>query len=405
MKLVVLTGLALTAFAAFAGPAGIVPGSVVLSKNVAGSPVTVSYELAEAPAVVTFSVETNEFADGSGVWTALPRALLANVSGDVNRRVEVGKRSFRWNPSGLFDTVVRKQGARAVVRVWPVSSPPDWMVVDSVAGVPVSFYETKDEFPGGFGDPVYKTTKLVMRRIPAAGATFRMGSPTWEESVFRNAVRERPHLVSFTNDFYLGVYEVTRAQWKSLNGKAMDDDASVRTNMQGYVTYDDIRGKNLSPGWPATGRDVVGSGSWLAGVRARTGVLLDLPTEAEWEYACRAGTRGAYNVNGLWQNDVGWFQQSTYKPVGLKPSNRWGLHDMHGNAYEWCLDWFEDAVSDGSPVVEPVGPASSSVAKRATRGGSYGGNGNGRSASRNGKEPALGTNEYGLRLWAPCQAN
>jgi len=397
MKHVIFLSLMVSSFVASAVLPRLVEDSVVMDKNALGSPVAISYELADAPAVVTFSIETNACSDGTGAWTALPRDMLSVADGDINRRVEPGRHAFIWNPRGLFDVVVRKRGARAVVRAWPVTAPPDWMVVDCEVANDIRYYETTDEFPNGYGDPAYKDSKLVMRRIPAAGNTFRMGSPTWESG--RNATAEVPHDVSFTNDFYLGVYEVTCGQWYKLNRTAS---SSVVTNPINWVSYQSIRG--TSADWPSQGRETVGG--WLKTARQNTGVLLDLPTEAEWEYVCRAGTRDAYNVNGLGQNDLGWFNGSgSYKPVGLKPANAWGFHDMHGNVYEFCLDWYEDSISDGSPVVEPTGSTSSSVTKRAVRGGSWGGNGNGRSASRAGIDPAGGTREYGFRVWAPSYAN
>jgi formylglycine-generating enzyme required for sulfatase activity len=93
-----------------------------------------------------------------------------------------------------------------------------------------------------------------------------------------------------------------------------------------------------------------------------------LPTEAQWEYACRAGEKGPYSGGGL--DEVGWYcgnsGEKTHE-VGLKKPSLWGLHDMHGNVEEWCADWYDDTMKGGA---DPTGP--SSGGGRVRRGGSYG---------------------------------
>ena len=111
----------------------------------------------------------------------------------------------------------------------------------------------------------------------------------------------------------------------------------------------------------------------------REGRVYRLPTEAEWEYACRAGTTTAFqfgeNESGL--AEYGWYKENTYDvgeryahEVGQKKPNAWGLHDMHGNVWEWCTDWFNYDYYDVSPVDDPPGPASGT--SRVVRGGSWG---------------------------------
>lgn len=137
------------------------------------------------------------------------------------------------------------------------------------------------------------------------------------------------------------------------------------------VCYDTIRGSGLGSHWPAD--NLVDVDTFLGRIRVKTGRLFDLPTEAQWEYACRAGTTTAFNNGkdltdpylksdnmyeigryGANKNDGkgGYAQHTT---VGSYPANGWGLYDMHGNVAEWCRDWLvEDLGSEA--VVDPIGP-------------------------------------------------
>jgi formylglycine-generating enzyme required for sulfatase activity len=96
-----------------------------------------------------------------------------------------------------------------------------------------------------------------------------------------------------------------------------------------------------------------------------------LPTEAEWEYACRAGTTTAYNTGDTISNSTGWYtsNSSGTHQVGLKPANAWGLYDMHGTVSEWCWDWFDSDYYSSSPANNPTGPVNGN--SRIKRGGSW----------------------------------
>ena len=141
------------------------------------------------------------------------------------------------------------------------------------------------------------------------------------------------------------------------------------------VSYDDICGADRP--WPANA-DVT-AGSFLGRLRAKTGLTgFDLPTEAQWEYACRGGTTTALNsgkdltaAKGPCPNmdEVGWYEKNsggTTHPVGGRRPNAWGLYDMHGNVLEWCRDW---CGSYGGDATDPVGPVGGE--KRVCRGGSW----------------------------------
>lgn len=228
-------------------------------------------------------------------------------------------------------------------------------------------------------DDTCRTTELWLRRIPKG--TFTMGSPDTE--VGRDS-DETQHQVTLTEDFYIGVFEITQKQYSLIYGS---NPSSYKgdTRPVESVSYNTIRGTGgtAGAGWPTYGH-AVDSGSFLGKLRAKTGKTFDLPTEAQWEYACRAGTTTALNTGknltsidkdsamdeaGRYdynQNDGKGGYSSNHTKVGSYLPNAWGLYDMHGNVWEWCLDW---KVSDlgSSAVTDPKGPNSGSY--RVLRGG------------------------------------
>ncbi|MFA7173731.1 MAG: formylglycine-generating enzyme family protein [Kiritimatiellia bacterium] len=235
---------------------------------------------------------------------------------------------------------------------------------------------------------IYKTDKLVLRRIPAGA--FLMGSST---------------AVTLSRGFYAGVYQVTQEQWE----KTMGSNPSYfkyPSNPVNFVEYNDIRGAtNSVPSidWPWTGASVLSS-SFIGQIRDKTGFIgFDLPTAAQLEYIIRAGTTTTFNNGKIGgdsldhMNELGWCKQNsdnTIHPVGQKAPNAWGLYDTHGNVREWCLDWYSATIAGG---VDPVGPESDIW--RVHGGGCYNiyswvcG-----STSRGKDPPTYKTNNLGLRL-------
>jgi len=203
---------------------------------------------------------------------------------------------------------------------------------------------------GVTNDSVYATSKLVMRRIHAGSYKLGAYPPTTE--------------VTLTRDLYAGVFVVTEAQWKRVM-----QNTSGTTYPQGRVSYNDIRGAtNDVPrvDWPSTGT-AVGPTNFLGILRAQTGFPdFDLPTCAQWETLCRAGTTSYFNDGESTSvNDtnilkrVAWclLNASTLYPVGQKEANLWGLYDTLGNTFEWCRDW--DGTVTGNPP-DPTGPQTGS---------------------------------------------
>ena len=386
--------------------------------------VTVGYTLADAPGVVTFDVLTN------GV--PVDPAVIQRYAGDVSRVIEPGTgKSFRWQPEPYWRGQSLAAGALSVrLRAWATNSPPDYMVLNlSNCALPPCFYTCAEALPdGGLSNDVYRTERLVLRRIHAAGQSFTMGSH--ENELEREAFKEAPHRVSFTNDYYLGVFEVTQGQWKRVMGKRW---ACVFSNATDWAVrpVDNVPITNVRKGnWPDLPTPKVDTGCFIGQLLSVSGMGgFELPTEAQWEFACRAGTDTMLNTGydfelrnvapqmtgvGRDRYHGGYLNDGATKPNGdipaaeggtarvgsLKP-NAWGLYDMHGNVYEWCRDWYTQDLSVLS-YVEPSGPRQPSTdAYRAARSGSYNQSAvNCRSAMRK-KGNNIGS-EVGFRLcWLP----
>ena len=218
----------------------------------------------------------------------------------------------------------------------------------------------------------------TMEMIYVGPGTFTMGSPPSEEGRDDD---ETQHRVTLTKGFWLGKYEVTQNQWQSVMGSNpsfFKGDANLPVE---NVSWDDCQ-------------EFVRKVSDAA--RRQFGGGARLPTEAEWEYACRAEMSGAYAGTGR-LDDMGWYSGNSgdkTHPVGQKRANGWGFYDMHGNVWEWCQDWYGDYDSNAT---DPSGPASGDY--RALRGGSWGSLARFcRSADRDGDDPGYRCSCYGFRL-------
>ena len=407
-----------SAVAAFAAAPRVDKADVSMVQDVNTRRVTVTYTLKEAPGIVTVDFQTNATGTAEGPWVSIGVCNFANVAGDVNRPVrelDVEKYIY-WQPDVSWPNQKIEAGnLRAEVRAWALNAPPDYMAVNVSLSNCVYYYVSAEAVPGGVTNRLYKTDMLLMRRIHATDVEWRMGAPLCEEGL-RNTPNmqkaEAPRPVRLTKDYYIGVYELTQRQWVLLGsqGNTPIDNPSKFQSTALYAgdplmkpvekfSYKVLRGEASSSwkGWPECGHEVA-AGSFLAKARAKTGVLFDAPTAAQWEFACRAGTTTAlnsgkdiksnyattcpeldevaWNVKNCWEtNEVGYRTNQTHE-VGLKRPNNWGLYDMHGNVFEWCLDWVKNNrnmyMGSETVQVDPAGLRYEDDDKRRhIRGGSY----------------------------------
>jgi len=401
LKATVLSLAATSASVALASSSPqIVAGSVSMSQPEGTRTVTITYKLADAPAVVTLDIETNAVPNAADGWVSIGEENVTHVTGDANRLVEgysaAGTtHTIHWRPDRSWpDHRIADGCARAVVKAWDLSSPPPYRVTDLLIPGSAFYYSSASAIPGGITNEAYKTTKLLMRLVPAAGVTWRMGAPSDEPGNLgsnRPNCLETPHYVSFTTDYYLGVYEVTQRQYYLVVGGKTAPTEADGNKPQTYCNMVTLRGDWLTDkiSWPDTGFTVK-SGSVIDKFRTALGSdRVDLPTEAQWEYACRAGTSGGFYNGAVCETVVNWYtfkcdaatniawfatnSGSAMHPVGLLEPNAWDFHDMCGNVAEWCLDVY--AKDLGSAAVEdPIGVAatpSGEYPERSVRGGNY----------------------------------
>ncbi|MFC1539087.1 SUMF1/EgtB/PvdO family nonheme iron enzyme [Candidatus Latescibacterota bacterium] len=232
--------------------------------------------------------------------------------------------------------------------------------------------------------------EITMVSIPAG--SFEMGSNDGEED-------EKPvHTVTLDYSFEMSVYEITQGQYQAVIGSNPSNGFGVGDYYPVYNLHwhDAIAFCNMlsdSEGLERCYNESTGACDFTKnGFR--------LPTEAEWEYACRAGTMTAY-YTGDSESDLaraGWYDVNSSNvahPVGQKTPNAWGLYDMHGNEWEWCNDWYGSYSSESA--TNPIGAQTS--ATRVFRGGGWGNNGgSSRSASRNSNTPYAGNVGIGFRV-------
>lgn len=399
--------------------------------------VTISYRLTGAPAVVTLDVETN----GPNGWVSIGGEHIQRVSGDVWKKVS-GKETYSmvWRPDLDWpDHVVPEGGARAKVTAWALDNTPKYMVVDITEGAPVNpekvrYYPEEEFLPGGLlKNPDYRTTSIVMRRIPAAGVEWTMGSV---DETGRREINEMSHKARLDDDYYMGVFEITQKQWLLVTGynKSHFSRGNGLNDMRPaeYICYNEIRlvcGKDVSSNqlyvedstanYPAAPHP----DSFLGKLRDRTGLAFDLPSEAQWEFSARAGNgewhwgdgslyTGEYsctNHPGRYQRNGGTISPGWAEPppdcdetmgtafVGTYKQNNWGLFDCHGNVGEICLDYFKDDITADNGAVCTT-PSDLIV----TRGGGYSHRSKEcRSAQRNSYNAYGRFPNVGLRIFCP----
>lgn len=431
---ILLVGLVSCASAAYAMPS---------ISNVSASPrqngdVRVRYTLGAEPAVVTFALYDRT----SGA--KLDESRYNVTAGAVNRLVQPGTAKFTFtNQTGADPANIDVR-----VRAWPTNCPPDYLVVNLAdKDAAPAYYANTNAMPFAVTDEMCKTTHLVMRKIQAANVEFRLGSP---DDAFGHTVGlpENLRWAILSEDYYLGIYPVTRAQhnyaqagynetynlghWSSDKFKDIRRDDWPVDRIQ-FCILRSYMHESSCPGeanaaftdykyWPRDGFELntnrttkcVCTSSpgiftpFLYAWRQNFGFCFDLPTSAQWEFACRAGTLGpgywtrpvaqykdalvvntqgatncnwyeelddyAWNVNNSFDESVGEHVPHT---VGLKKPNPFGLYDMLGNVAEYCRDICRNAVAAGTEAeTDPAGQtAAGTLVTRndriAARGGSY----------------------------------
>ena len=217
---------------------------------------------------------------------------------------------------------------------------------------------------------------VVIEMIRVEPGEFDMGSPAGEK---HRADDEAQHNVRITKPFYLGKYEVTQAVWR----RVMEADLpQYKSTMPDVVSYPSANPSKFSgANRPVDSISFRDCREFLNRLNLLVpGGGFGLPTEAQWEYACRAGTTTAFSFGDgtddfdIW--DYAWFKDNSggmSHDVGLKKPNRWGFYDMHGNVWEWCRDKYvpEYEFTEGETVTDPLKPPQDSDWVDVIRGGSW----------------------------------
>lgn len=363
--------------------------------------VTISYTLENGPAVVTFDIQTNCVTEAGTEWVSIGGRNVSHYTGDGNCLVTGDTaHSIEWHPDKSWpDRKIAAGGVRAVLTAWSPDSTPDYMVVDlaETSSNRVRYYTSTNDLPGGLLDnPAYRTTHLVMRRIHAKNVPWTKGS-FFEGG--RTAATEMTYAVTLTNDYYLGVFELTQGQWAMIKGTSVSakfdhPDYCLMRPMEN-ISYCMMRlaannTENLDHWYPNPPHPE----SFLGVLRSRTNIDFDLPSEAQWEFAGRAGQcEGRYgngapyvyynggrpdpqymppgrykyttqNLNEMGTSDNAFAEQGPENGTALcgsYPPNAFGLYDMHGNVYDFCLDWYKaDVTALGGAVNYEDGDVSGS---------------------------------------------
>ena len=395
---------AFAAGALFAAPPEVT--AVTVSQD-AQRVVTVGYSLS-TPALVTVDFLTN------GVSLI---SMDAKLTGDIGWVATAGSnKRVQWRPRKSLPAGLEIRDVTVRVLAYSAARQPDYMVVDPATGWR-QFYATSNDVPGGvLANADYRGKYLLLRRIPAAWKEQMLGKPNanWGG----NTSRRTRHAVMLTQDYYMTVFPVTRGQLAQAYGwtQPTDDPYTGQSNKTSNwrlrpaegMGYDDIRGGETDDkiDWPTTG-DAVAEGSILGKFRDNTGILFDLPTDAQYEIACRAGCDADITTGYLAYEDdgsnavkrTGWYAENSMEDtvsvpgatsanfthiVGLKEPNGYGLYDMCGNVRQLCRDWWMEQPGTANETTgyepsyyDPKGPTKdqseqvSSVYRRVSHSGHY----------------------------------
>ena len=328
---------------------------------------TATYTVISYPVTVTGGTGGGSYTNGHVVTiTANPPPSAQHVFNEW-----VGDTAILGDPASPATTLTVDVAAKVAATYRPVPVlDRTYLVVDLTAAGKASY--TNEAPVGGWNTGTYKSTSMVFQKVPVG--TFTMGGIPGVTAYAGTA-----HQVTLTEVFYMGLFPVTQAQWYCIRGQWPDsfysgpgrDERPVER-----VSYEALRGANQGTNWPASAE--IDSSSFISAVRTRagTGFNFDLPTEAQWEYTCRAETTTPYSFSDPTQlGNYAWFlanASGTTQPVGGRLPNPWGFYDMHGNVNEWCLDWYSGDYGSAA-VTNPKGGTGSASNFRIVRGGSFSG--------------------------------
>ena len=351
----------------------------------------VQYELSGGGAMVTFDAF-----DGA---TPLGGEKLRAAYGAINMRVDAGSHSFVWQADDSWTGTANNVTIR--VRAWAYDNPPPYMSVACFGSHAMNYYAGEEYLPYAVTNQYYKQDAILFKRIPAKGITWMMGTAG-------TTGHAAQHRVTFTNDYYVGVYPLTLGQYRNIarwdsdsgnfgtvqaaggaNAPAIAVEYTADLSAYGRARplvwaaslrwyFRDVESSSATAGvWPLHGHKITNSQKFLAKLRGYApGYEFDYPTEAQWEYACRGG-KGTKYCNGSDTNpdSVAWYVgnnsddphwvEGLPHAVGLKDPNGFGLYDIMGNVHEACLDnWGSDtAMPDAT---DPPGPAYEDVSQDAS---------------------------------------
>ena len=340
-----------------------------------------------------------------GLGAALPAA--AQCPGDINGNgqidgADLGSVLAAWASDGTDepgsdvnkDGIVNGADLAYVLGSWgPCVTTPAWATL--IEAIPDPAVVTDSALRAAITATGWawrvKDTATQIEFVLIPPGSFQMGCSASQQSGC-NSLESPVHTVTLTNAFYMGRYEVTQVQWQARMGSNPSSFHSASTQVPAAQV----------PNRP------VESVTWfmIQGFLAQTGMRL--PTEAEWEYAHRAGTTTAFhgftgylsgtNDDSLLGN-ISWFDGNSTgqtRPVGGKLGNGFGLHDMSGNVWEWVNDWYGSSYYSSSPQNNPPGPTTGS--KRVFRGGGwYQYSGNCRASIRGSTSPDFADDLFGFR--------
>jgi formylglycine-generating enzyme required for sulfatase activity len=329
------------------------------------------------PSNQTVSINANQTTNASGTYTEIFACSTQQVAGSDTpdtRQIELGQAAgtfqfeyetysqqdriiVRYQNVALFDTgCVGASGTRSITYSGN-STQVSVQVIPNCAGGSGTQWNYTVHCPSTTPSGTYTNSLgMTFRRLNTG--TFAMGSPTSEPG---RSTDEIQHQVTLTRAFYMQTTEVTQSQWSTVMGSNPSSDPSCGGN----CPVENISWNNIQ--------------SFISELNARGEGTYRLPTEAEWEYAARAGSTTAFANGGITElscgldpnlNAMGWYCYNSGErlhTVAQKSANNWGLYDMHGNIWEWCQDWYGPYPS-GS-VTNPTGPSSGT--NRVARGGGF----------------------------------